>query len=163
MQPHLPGINELNHNHELETCIYRSIFYKSPIHLFAPVLTFTLEHLWHSFHKRFLLAKGITFVLIKKKHFFHHNSRPSDIMTSWHENAFRVTGPLWGESIVDRWIPFTKGQKRGFWYFLWCQLKQTAEQTRRLPVIWDTMTPVWVVRNKCGRNYAWINLLLLVW
>ena len=49
------------------------------------------------------------------------------MMTSSHGNAFRVTGPLWGESTGYRWIPLTKGQLRGLWYFLGCQPKQTAE------------------------------------
>ena len=29
---------------------------------------------------------------------------------SWHKNACCITGPLWGESTGDRWIPLTKGQ-----------------------------------------------------
>ena len=32
------------------------------------------------------------------------------IITLRHGNAFRVTGPLWGESTIHRWIPLTKGQ-----------------------------------------------------
>ena len=32
------------------------------------------------------------------------------MMTSWHWNAFRIIGPLWGESTGHRWIPFTKSQ-----------------------------------------------------
>ena len=35
-----------------------------------------------------------------------------NMMTSWNGNAFRVTGPLWGEPTGDRWIPPTKVQKR---------------------------------------------------
>ena len=31
-----------------------------------------------------------------------------NMMMSWLWNASRVTGPLWGESTGDRWIPFTK-------------------------------------------------------
>ena len=37
-----------------------------------------------------------------------------DMMTSWNGNAFRVTGPLWGESTGARWIPLTKDQWRSF-------------------------------------------------
>ena len=33
------------------------------------------------------------------------------MMTSWHGNAFLITGPLWAESTGDRWIPFTKAQQ----------------------------------------------------
>ena len=31
-------------------------------------------------------------------------------MMSWHENTFRVTGPLWGESTGHRWFILTAGQ-----------------------------------------------------
>ena len=34
----------------------------------------------------------------------------TDIITSWHCNTLRTTGPLWGESIGNQWIPLTKGQ-----------------------------------------------------
>ena len=33
-------------------------------------------------------------------------AEPSIIMTSWHENALRITSPLWGESPLDS---FSKG------------------------------------------------------
>ena len=29
---------------------------------------------------------------------------------TWLENASGITGPLWGESTADQWIPLTKGQ-----------------------------------------------------
>ena len=29
-------------------------------------------------------------------------------MTSWYGRASSVTGPLWGESTCDRWIPHTE-------------------------------------------------------
>ena len=32
------------------------------------------------------------------------------LMTTWHGKNFRITGPLWGESIGERWIPHTKVQ-----------------------------------------------------
>ena len=35
------------------------------------------------------------------------------MMTSSNENIFRVTGPLCGEFVGDRWIPPHKGQRRG--------------------------------------------------
>ena len=33
-----------------------------------------------------------------------------NMMAYCHEIAFRITGPLWRESIDDRWIPLKKGQ-----------------------------------------------------
>ena len=32
------------------------------------------------------------------------------IKTSFNENIFQLTGPLWGDSTGDQWIPLTKGQ-----------------------------------------------------
>ena len=34
------------------------------------------------------------------------------MITAWHENAFRIIGALWGESIGRQWISLTKGQCR---------------------------------------------------
>ena len=39
-------------------------------------------------------------------------------MTSSNGNIFRVTGPLWGESIGPRWIPLTKASDAELWWFL---------------------------------------------
>ena len=41
------------------------------------------------------------------------------IVTSWHGNPCRITGPLYGESIGYRWIPLTKGQWCDDLMFLW--------------------------------------------
>ena len=32
-----------------------------------------------------------------------HLGPTADDLTSWHENALRVTGPLWGESTLTKW------------------------------------------------------------
>ena len=37
-----------------------------------------------------------------------HEAVMTSMMTSSNGNIFRVTGPLWGESTGDRWIPLTK-------------------------------------------------------
>ena len=39
--------------------------------------------------------------------------------TSCHRNAFCITGPLWGESTSDRWVPLTKGQLCGTLMLAW--------------------------------------------
>ena len=39
------------------------------------------------------------------------------MMTSWHGHAFRVTGPLWGESTDDRWIPSQRASNAEFDFF----------------------------------------------
>ena len=43
------------------------------------------------------------------------------MQTSQHEHAFRITGPLWGESTGSRWILFTKGsvRRRFSWLLAW--------------------------------------------
>ena len=43
---------------------------------------------------------------------------PITMMTS-SRNIFRVTGPLWGESIGRQWIPLTKTSHVDLWCFLW--------------------------------------------
>ena len=49
------------------------------------------------------------------------------IMTLSNGNMFRVTGPLWGESTRQRWIPHTKASDAELWRFLWSAPKQTVE------------------------------------
>ena len=61
------------------------------------------------------------------------------MMTSSSGNVFRVTGPLWGESTGDRWIPLTKASDADLWCFLWCAPEQVVEQTNESPVIWDAI------------------------
>ena len=42
--------------------------------------------------------------------------QPSSHVTSWHENAFRITGHLWVEFNGDRWIPPQRAYNAGFDY-----------------------------------------------
>ena len=42
------------------------------------------------------------------------------MMTSSNRNIFRVTGPLWEESIGDRWVPFTKANDGALMFSLIC-------------------------------------------
>ena len=50
------------------------------------------------------------------------------MMTSSNGNIFSVTGPLWGESPGDRWIPLTKASGADFWYFDLCLNKRLSKQ-----------------------------------
>ena len=43
------------------------------------------------------------------------SANPVDMMTSSNGNIFRVTGPLWGKSTGDRWIPYTKPSDTELW------------------------------------------------
>ena len=63
---------------------------------------------------------------------------------SWHGNIFRVTGPLWGEFIGDRWFPSPRKQQPRLWCFLWYEPKETFEQTVGVLVISDA------TRRPCG-------------
>ena len=40
-------------------------------------------------------------------------SHQNFITKSWHGSAFRISGPLWGESTGDRGVPFTKSPRWG--------------------------------------------------
>ena len=71
---------------------------------------------------------------------FHMGFKRYNKMTSSNENIFRVSGPLWGESIGHRWIPLTKAGDAELWYFLWSAPDQTTEQTAQMPVIWDAVS-----------------------
>ena len=52
------------------------------------------------------------------------------LVTSWHGNAFRITGtdPLWGDSTSDRWILLTKDSDWNFDVFFVASAKQVFEQ-----------------------------------
>ena len=64
---------------------------------------------------------------------------PWQIMTSSNGNIFRVTGPLYGEFTVHRWIPITKASDAEFWSFLWSVPEQTVQQSLQTPVMWDAI------------------------
>ena len=42
------------------------------------------------------------------------------IMVSWHGNAFRITGPLWGETIITSGFPSQMACDAKFWSFHCC-------------------------------------------
>ena len=73
-----------------------------------------------------------------------------NMMTSWNENAFHITAPLWVELTFHRWIPFTKGQ----WitalivFFSLNKLGQTLE----FPMICGALTLMWRQRNEIWTN-----------
>ena len=62
---------------------------------------------------------------------------PEFMMTSSNGNIFRITGPLWGESIGHWRIPITKASDAESWCFRRSAPEQTVEQTIETPVIWD--------------------------
>ena len=62
-------------------------------------------------------------------------------MCSW--SFLRVTGPLWGKSIGDRWIPLTKISNVEFWYRFDIGVKKLLKKTMELPVMRGAIMRMW--------------------
>ena len=62
-------------------------------------------------------------------------------MTLSHENAFSISGPLWGESIDEGRIPVTKVSAGVIVFF--CIRLNNCELTVELSAVWDVMEPIW--------------------
>ena len=59
------------------------------------------------------------------------------MMLSSNGNIFRVTGPLWGESNGDRWIPITRSMTQSFEVFVdLCLSKQSRRRRFETPSLW---------------------------
>ena len=67
-------------------------------------------------------------------------NQPFHMMTSSIGNIFHITGPLFGESDGQWWIPLTKASDVEFWCFLWSAPEQTVKQTIDMPVISDAIS-----------------------
>ena len=65
------------------------------------------------------------------------------------EMFFANTGPMWGESNGDQWIPLTKDQLCRALMFLCFWLEQPIWQTNELMVNWKVMTFTWRYCNVC--------------
>ena len=89
--------------------------------------TYYIDILW--WHHGFTTLMSLFYQLI-----FWLSGR-INMMMSWHGSIFCITGPLWRESSGHWWI-------WGALEFLWCQPKQTVEQTLEWLVIWDAMVPM---------------------
>ena len=92
-----------------------------------------------------------------------------DDVVKW--NCFFVTGALYGESTGHRWILLTKASGAELRCFLRSAPEQTATQTIKKPVIWDTIALImtfdcfidparnrltWYVKNHVWRkNFIW--------
>ena len=57
-------------------------------------------------------------------------------MVSSNGNIFHITGPLWGESTGDWWIPLKMVYDAELSYFLWSVPQEMVEQAIETPVIW---------------------------
>ena len=67
--------------------------------------------------------------------FMREALQTENMMTSSNGNIFPVTGPVWGESTGQRWIPLTKNSDAELWCFLSFVPEQTVEQTIGTPKI----------------------------
>ena len=66
---------------------------------------------------------------------------------SRHGSAFRIAGPLWGESTGHRWIPLTEDQQcRAVAFSLMCPWTNRWI-TAKLPIVWDAMPFTWRYYN----------------
>ena len=82
---------------------------------------------------------------------------------SWHGNIFRVTGPLWGEFIGDRWFPSPRKQQPRLWcfFFIWAQ-RNVWTNSRGVGDFRRHETPLW--RHYNGwRNERSIWLRNITW
>ena len=75
------------------------------------------------------------------------------MMTTSNGNDYRVTGPLWQETTVHRWIPLTKPGMRSFGIFFDLRNKRLSKQSGRR---WFD-TPLRSLWRHC--NGQWIYLL----
>ena len=81
-------------------CSGYKLSFNGPTHLFCNVYhNKVIQRLVHrgQFLQLFLISKTLT--------------------TSSNGNIFRITGPLWGESTGDQWIPLTNSSDAGLWCF----------------------------------------------
>ena len=86
------------------------------------------------------------------------------MMTSSNGNIFRVTGPLWGESIGHRWIPFTKASVAEFLYFPWSAPEQRLSKLSRRRWFETSSHSLWRFYNvrSSAASLAQIKLGLVV-
>ena len=93
--------------------------------------------LWNFFlagwrHSKWLMRYHVISRYIECQDLHVDDTHTQLIYRSWwcHQiNIFRVTGPLWGESIGHQWIPLTKAIGVELSYFLWSSPEQTVKQT----------------------------------
>ena len=89
----------------------------------------------------------LVYGFVKNEHF---------MMTSSSGNNFRVTGPLWGESIGHWLIPRIKPSDAELSCLLWSVPEQTVEQIIETPMIWDAIGliifAVWYKADICKTN-----------
>ena len=75
-------------------------------------------------------------------------------MTSSNGNIFRGTGPLWGESTGDRWIPRSKASDAELTFFF-------VEQTIETPMKWDAIELI-MTSQECFTGIGAIKVSLSV-
>ena len=69
------------------------------------------------------------------------------VKTSWHGNAFHISGPVRGESSGHQWIALAKNQWRAALKFSSMLPLTSCWTNRRVPVIWQAMTLIWCPCN----------------
>ena len=91
----------------------------------------------------------------------HHGDLQEHIITSWYMNTSRISGPLWGESIVALLVDFPSHRTSyvELWWFSCCSPEQAVEKNNQIV---DAMTLMWRRllkwhQQKCDRH-GWRRL-----
>ena len=84
------------------------------------------------------------------------------MMASGHGNAVRITGPLWGETTDNRWIPLTEGPAmRKFYDFIVVRLNKLLKRQSKFPRfetqwrIYDIIVMDWIEPEKHNHKAWW--------
>ena len=87
------------------------------------------------------------------------------MMTSSNRNNFRVTGPLWGESTGDRWIPSERPVMRSLDIFFDLRLNnRDARDLRRRRTYYDVTVTTNIFSPTIHSMEVWfVNRLVLSW
>ena len=75
------------------------------------------------------------------------------MMTSSNGNVFHVTGPLWGESTGERWIPLTKANAAELWCFLWSASEKILSRQSRCRWFEKPSRSLWY---HCNADSTWL-------
>ena len=93
------------------------------------------------------------------------DNNPKQMHNAHYDNViFRVTGPLWGESIGHQWIHLIKASNAELWLYIY-----GPEQTIETPAVRDAMslnvTSLWwyTTQESCTWLHACFKCCVLLW
>ena len=86
----------------------------------------------------------------------------SYITTAQGNIQHNITGPLWGESTGDRWIPLTKASDAELWCLLWSVPEQTVEQTIETLGFEKPSRSLWRHRNEIQWDHCHFRMIIFM-